>query len=263
MKKGVNIFWILTVLVSIAIIILSSLECVEGVSYSMLPISDDIEPIGKSCNLFSLVCIPTVVSVVILFFDSKTLNVLASVALFIQAIVVTFSYKVYKHIDNLFSYIGSRSFTYKMTEIGIIVSFLCWIVFLLAIVLTYARLRGKKDNLVNIKTTKIIITILSVLLVMISIPVLMLRIGIVTEISIPFGLLFFILTATLIFFTYYYPIRKTLKTNNRKYLWIMIIVMIIFLIQIIFKDKIIDIWNDLFRTLIGPGSIPSPLDDYR
>lgn len=164
MKKVVNIFWILTVLASIAILILSSLECVEGVNYSMLPISDDIEPIGKSCNLFSLVCIPTVFSVVILFFDSKTLNVLANITLFMQAIVVTFSYKVYKLIDDLFSYIGSRSFTYKMTEVGIIVSLLCWIIILPAIVMTYTRLRVKKDNLANIKTNKIIITILSVLL---------------------------------------------------------------------------------------------------
>lgn len=91
----------------------------------------------------------------------------------------------------------------------------------------------------------------------------MLRIVIVTEISVPFGLLFFILTATLIFFAYYYPIRKAFETKNRKYLWIMIIVMIIFLIQIIFKDKIMAIWNNLFRRLIGSGSIPSSLDNYR
>lgn len=43
----------------------------------------------------------------------------------------------------------------------------------------------------------------------------------------------------------------------------MIAVIVIFLIQIIFIDKIIDIWNDLFRTVIGPGGIPNALEDYR
>lgn len=101
--------------------------------------------------------------IVILFFENKTLNVLASIALFIQAIIVTFSYKVYNFIDDLFSYIGSRSFTYKMTEIGIVVSVLCWIVVLLATAMAYARLRVKKYNQVDMKTTKSIITLLSIL----------------------------------------------------------------------------------------------------
>lgn len=263
MKKEVNLFWILAVVVSVTILILSCLECVEGVSYSSLPISDTREPLGKSCNLFQLVSIPTVFSLIVLFFENKILNIFAVVTLFFQAIVVTLSNKVYKFIDDLFSYIGSISYTYKITNVGIIVSVLCWLLFLLALIMTSAKLRTKKHNKVNIKTTKFLITLLSIILALVSISVLMLRIGIVIEISIPFGLLFFILTTTLIFFAYYYPIRKTLKTNNRKYLWIMIIVMIIFLIQIIFKDKIIEIWNDLFRTLIGPGSIPSPLEDYR
>ena len=256
MRKGINIFWILTILVSVSILILSSLECIEGLSHSLRPISNDIYPIRKSCNLISFVCIPTVFSVVILFFENKTLNVLACIALFIQATVVTFSDRVCKFIDDLFSYIGSRYFTYKMTEIGIIVSLLCWLLVLLAISMACVRLRVKKRNQVDRKTTKIIIAILSILLAMASIPILMLRIGILTDISIAFGLLFFILTAALIFFAYYYPIRKTLKTSDRKYLWIMIVVIVIFLIQIIFKDKIIDIWNDMFRQIVcsdGPA----------
>lgn len=259
MKKEVNLFWILAVVVSVTILILSCLECVEGVSYSSLPISDTREPLGKSCNLFPLVSIPTVLSLIVLFFENKILNIFAVVTLFFQAIVVTLSNKVYKFIDDLFSYIGSISYTYKITNVGVIVSVLCWLLFLLTIVMTSEKLRTKKHNKANIKTTKFLITLLSIILALVSIPVLMFRIGIVIEISISFGLLFFFLTSALIFIAYYCSIKNTLKTNNRNYLWIMIAVITIFLIQIIFKDKIVDIWNDLFRTLYDPGNLPDAL----
>jgi len=259
MKKSINVFWILSLLMSLAILILSSLECIRGISHS-LPMSDVSEPIVKSSNLISLVGVPTVFSLIALFFENKALNILAAISLFIQAIVVSFAHKICKAIDDLFSYIGSRSYTYEMTTLGVIVCILCWIVFLLSIVMAYGRLKCKKSVEADTKTTNLLIAILSVILALVSLPIVLFRIGIVIEISIPFGLLFLILTLSLIFFAYFYPIKRTLKTQNKNYLWIMVFLIVVFLIQIIFKDKIIEIWNNIFCSICGPGGIPDTLD---
>lgn len=141
MKKEVNIFWVLTVLLSVAILIFSSLECVEGISHSSFLMLDDTEPIRKGCNLIYLVCIPTVFSAIALFFENSVLNVLASITLIAQAGAVAVSYKVYDFIDNVFCYIGSHSFAYRMTDIGVVVSVLCWVTAISAVVTAYTRSR--------------------------------------------------------------------------------------------------------------------------
>lgn len=264
MKKGINVFWIVAVLISVAILILSCFECVIGISYSGIPISSTMEPHIQTNSLFSLISIPTVVSVLLLFSKSKGLNVFACVIVLLQSTVVTFAHKLYKTIDAVFSNIaGYSSYEYNLTKIGILLSVLCWILFLVTIVLTIGRFRENRQTKINLKTNRIIIAVLSIILALVSFPVLMFRVMIVVDVSVVFGLVFFLMTAAVIFFAYYFPIKMTIKTSNRNYLWIMVFVIVIFLIQIVFKNQILDIWNDLFATLIGPGSIPSPLEEYR
>ena len=261
MRKSINVFYLAFALISIAILILSCFDCVEGVSYSSLPDSPTlIEPYVKTYSLFSLTSIPIVISILLLFLNNKALNVVVCVIVLLQSVVVTLAHKLYESIDALFNYIGRDPYEYELTNIGVTVSVFCWLLFLATLVLTIGRFSENKQTKIESKTTKIeskttkiIITVLSIILALVSFPVLMIRVMIVVDVSVISGLLFFFITAALIFFAYYFPIKKTIKTNNKKYLWIMVAVIVIFLIQIIY---IRTIWEDLFLT-IGPGGLPS------
>lgn len=148
MRKGINVFWILAALISVVILVLSCFECVEGVSYSSLPAFPTLEPYveTKTYRLFPLISIPTVISALASFLDIKVLNVFACVILSFQSIVVTFAHKVYKTIDDLLSYIGKLSYDYNLTTIGIVLSFLCWLISLVTFILTVERFGEKRQS---------------------------------------------------------------------------------------------------------------------
>ena len=96
------------------------------------------------------------------------------------------------------------------------------------------------------------IVLLSILLALFSILDICFRIQCV-EISAVFGTIFLILTVALTAVSYYFPIKYALKSNKKRYLLYMLITIIIFAVQIMFKNQIIEIWNSVFMTYYSPN----------
>ena len=78
------------------------------------------------------------------------------------------------------------------------------------------------------------------------------------EISAVFGTIFLLLTVLLIAAAYYFPIRYALKTKKKRYLLFMLIPLFIFLVQIVFRDRIMEVWQELFLTM--SPNLPSAND---
>ena len=76
-------------------------------------------------------------------------------------------------------------------------------------------------------------------------------------ISTGFGIVFLILTLLFSFFGAYFAISKAVKNRKKRYVLFMLIPIVVFLAQIIFKDKIWEIWEMLFRRLPSPSTLPT------
>lgn len=257
MKKEINIILLLAVVLSFVILGLSSLECVKGITYDGVPVSSTMEPRVITHSLISLISVPAILSLLALLASNTGLNIFACVMAFLQSVAVTVSPQLYNAMEKLFRHVGEPAYDYKLTGVGIIVCVMCWILFLVSLVMTNRRSKEKQQEKKSLKTAKLMIIILSLVLAGVSIPVLLICVAIVTEASVLVGIVLSLLTGALIFFSYYFPVRKTIKTKNGNYLWIMVAVILLFLVVIVFRDVILDFLNDIFCDIAGPNSLPS------
>jgi len=73
------------------------------------------------------------------------------------------------------------------------------------------------------------------------------------------GLISMIVPMLLIIVTYYFSLRMTLKKKHKRFLIFAVVMSLLILNAVIFRNQIVAFWNEVFCP-IGPGSIPSPLE---
>lgn len=74
------------------------------------------------------------------------------------------------------------------------------------------------------------------------------------------GLIVMVLLIILLITIYSLSIRFALKRKQRRFLIVILVVSIFVLGFVIFRNQIIEIWNNLFRTICGPGDIPNAIE---
>ena len=73
------------------------------------------------------------------------------------------------------------------------------------------------------------------------------------------GLISMIVPILLIIVMYYFSLRMTLKKKHKRFLIFAVVMSLLILNAVIFRNQIVAFWNEVFCP-IGPGSIPSPLE---
>lgn len=69
-----------------------------------------------------------------------------------------------------------------------------------------------------------------------------------------------VLLIILLITIYYLSIRFALRRKQKKFLIAILVVSIFVLGLVIFRVQITVIWNNLFRTICGPGGIPNAIE---
>ncbi len=77
------------------------------------------------------------------------------------------------------------------------------------------------------------------------------------KISLEFGIVFLILTIVFAVTGGYFSVYKAIKSNRKRYLLFILIPIVIFLVQITFRNNIWEIWHLLFDTLPSPSTLPT------
>ncbi len=73
------------------------------------------------------------------------------------------------------------------------------------------------------------------------------------------GLISMIVPILLMIVTYYFSLRMTLKKKRKRFLIFAVVMSLLILNAVIFRNQIVAFWDEVFCP-IGPGSIPSPLE---
>ena len=73
------------------------------------------------------------------------------------------------------------------------------------------------------------------------------------------GLISMLVPILLIIVTYYISLRLTLRKKLKRFLIFAVVMSLLILNTVIFRNQIVEFWNEVFSP-IGPGSIPSPLE---
>lgn len=73
------------------------------------------------------------------------------------------------------------------------------------------------------------------------------------------GLISMIAPVLLIIVTFFFSLRMTLKKKHKRFLIFAVVMSLLILNAVIFRNQIVAFWNEVFCP-IGPGSIPSPLE---
>ena len=128
MKKSINIVLVFFAIISFVLLIVSSMKCIDGVA--RLSIDDSLDTVTCNNNLIAITLVPTLFSLLAFSRASKVLNIMASISLFLQAIIVTFADKVCAFIDDIFySIIAYPNYRYSMNTNGMIAIAICWFMF--------------------------------------------------------------------------------------------------------------------------------------
>lgn len=81
----------------------------------------------------------------------------------------------------------------------------------------------------------------------------------VMSINTTVGLISMLAPILLIIATYYISLRQTLRKKQKRFLIFAVVISLLILNTVIFRNQIVAFWNEVFCP-IGPGSIPSPLE---
>lgn len=72
------------------------------------------------------------------------------------------------------------------------------------------------------------------------------------EISVLLWVLSLVFSIGILFITFYFPVRLALKTKRKRYLLFVVITILVFLAQIIFRDYIFCFWQEVIGTPMLP-----------
>ena len=74
------------------------------------------------------------------------------------------------------------------------------------------------------------------------------------------GLISMIVPILLIIMTYYFSLRTTLKKKRKRFLIFAVVMSLLILNAVVFRNQIVAFWNEVFCNICGPGSIPNRID---
>lgn len=245
MKKSINLLWIFVVVISSVTIVLSSFGCVEGdldYYFSAVSPAEFVE-----WGFIDIIAIPTFIFVIAVYVNKRILSVISSILMFVQAslvsVIVPFKNYYYEHFELLGGL--TKKYDYSITFLGVQVCILCWLLAAFSVLIV---IRSGKTELETVTTStksgKILARILTPLFALVSTPILVMLIYMCKDLS-PFLSVIVLLHMAVIFWVYVHPVVLLSKTGNKKYAF-MLIGAILFFIMIMFKDKIIEFWYDLF-----------------
>ena len=75
-----------------------------------------------------------------------------------------------------------------------------------------------------------------------------------------FGLILMLVVIGLIIVIYLTSLRTALDRNKKRFLLGALVFSLVILSVVIFRHQIVMLWNELFITIDGPGSIPNRID---
>ena len=270
MKKDVNLVWVLFAVVSISLLIVSLMGCVDATSRLFFD-DPNGEIVINSNNLITFTLIPTLFSLIVFYSGNKVLSIIGSILLFIQAIIVSFADNVFDFIDDIFTNIGMTSRNYSFNSVGIIAVVLCWILFLISLIFVCQHLTASNINTTaHPKNTKTLSVVLTIVFIIASSPLIInymamllcILLGVVvgenlTDMSLLLSVVLITTMFTVFIVTIIFSIKKANKSNSKKYLWILVVaILLIVFIQIIFRHQFMNIWNDMFKPIVysdGPA----------
>jgi len=74
------------------------------------------------------------------------------------------------------------------------------------------------------------------------------------------GLISMIVPILLIIVMYYFSLRMTLKKKHKRFLIFALVMSLLILNAVIFRNQIVAFYHQLFSNICGPGSIPNRIE---
>ncbi len=148
MKKGINLFWIVFVILHISIVMISLLDCVRFVPthYVGLPIMEDglysgfngpiTLPEPSYRNFFNPMWKLSVIAIVLFFLKYKVLHILGNIVTLLQVTIVYHSKDIAALFDTMSNGIGELRGYEELTVVAYILLAMTFISFLFSIFLT-------------------------------------------------------------------------------------------------------------------------------
>lgn len=165
MKKGVNLLWIIFVVINALILMISLLDCVKYIPthYEGLAIMEDglyagfdgpiALPEPSFRNLFRIVWFESALCSILFLLKPKVLHIIGIILSLFQSICVIFYVRIVSMIEVLFDdigcAIGELHGKYELTSFGILLGFLCFASFIYSIILTILHSKDKNQRLTN------------------------------------------------------------------------------------------------------------------
>ena len=161
MKKGINAFWIVLVLLNIFVIVSSHNWCVKyiptGYNGLALAVTEDgktgwndlnggiIEelPAPKPISLAKLTIFPAVFGIIMFLFKAKWLHIIAIIAEFFETLLLFGSAKLLNDIQMIGCSIGGLTGYYKLTFLGYLTGIICLFSIAVSIIMTTQCKREK------------------------------------------------------------------------------------------------------------------------
>ena len=82
----------------------------------------------------------------------------------------------------------------------------------------------------------------------------------IMSIDITVGLISMIVPILLIIVTYCISLRLALRKKLKRFLIFAVVMSLLILSTVIFRNQIVAFWNEVFCNICGPGSIPNRID---